>query len=284
MRARTEEQRLADLHCHSTVSDGQLEPWQVVELAARQGLHVVALTDHDTVAGVEPARQRARALGLEVVPALELSTAWGAQEIHLLGYFVDVAAPPLLRELQRQQEARWQRARLMARRLAALGYPISWARVRELGGQGTVGRVHLARALVEAGHVASMGQAFDQFLAEGRPAYVPQARLTVQEGIGLIAAAGGVPVLAHPGLAQVDHLIPAWKAQGLAGLEVVHPAHDSQQEAHYLRLAQEWDLLPTGGSDAHGRERPEDQPGAVRVPLAWVEGLRRVATRPSRRP
>src|SRR5690606_1631916 len=160
------------------------------------------------------------------------------------------------------------------------------ARVRALPGQGTVGRAHLARALVEAGHVASIGQAFRQLLAEGRPAYVPQARPTGPEGIVLIARPGRAPAVPHPRPAQEapPPPTPGWTAQGLAGLKGLHPAHDPQQEAHYPRLAQEWDLLPTGGSDAHGRERPEDQPGAVRVPLAWVEGLRRVATRPSRRP
>lgn len=271
------EELLADLHCHSTASDGRMEPGQVVTAAFQSGLRVIALTDHDTVAGVAAAREAAEPLGLEVVPALELSTTWAGREIHLLGYFVDVSSPELLRHLNRMQRERRRRARLMVSRLAALGYPVEWARVRELAGSGSVGRAHVARALLEKGYVNSVNQAFDQFLAEGRPAYVPHARLAVRDGIRLISAAGGVAVLAHPGLAQADGLIPALKGQGLTGLEVAHPAHDPSQQARYGRLAHHLGLLPSGGSDAHGGEGPHQQPGAVRIPLSWVEALRRRA-------
>lgn len=271
------DQLLADLHCHSTASDGRMEPGQVVEAAAGRGLRVIALADHDTVAGVAAAQAAAEPLGLEVVPALELSTTWAARAIHLLGYFIDVTSPELLRHLNRMQRERRRRARLMVSRLAGLGYPVEWARVRELAGTGSVGRVHMARALLEKGYVNSLNQAFDQFLAEGRPAYVPHARLAVRDGIRLITAAGGVAVMAHPGLAQVDGLIPVLKGQGLAGLEVAHPAHDPSQQTRYARLAHHLGLLPSGGSDAHGGEGPHQQPGAVRIPLAWVEALRQRA-------
>lgn len=268
----------ADLHCHSTASDGRMTPGEVVKAAWQRGLRVIALTDHDTVAGVPVALEAAEPLGLEVIPALELSTALAGREVHLLGYFVDIASPELLRRLRRIQWERRRRARRMVRRLAALGYPVEWARVQELAGGESIGRVHVARALLEKGYINSINQAFDHFLAEGRPAYVPHARLTVQEGIRLITAAGGVAVLAHPGLAQVDHLIPALKDQGLAGLEVAHPAHDPGRHEHYRRLADRLGLLPSGGSDAHGGEGPHQQPGAVRIPLSWVEALRRQAS------
>lgn len=267
----------ADLHCHSTASDGRLAPDEVVKAAWRRGLRAIALTDHDTLAGVPPAQEAAEPLGLEVIPALELSTTLAGREVHLLGYFVDIDSPELLRRLRRIQWERRRRARRMVRRLAALGYPVEWARVQELAGGESIGRAHVARALLEKGYINSINQAFDQFLAEGRPAYVPHARLTVQEGIRLITAAGGVAVLAHPGLAQVDHLIPALKDRGLAGLEVAHPAHDPSQQEHYRRLADRLGLLPSGGSDAHGGEGPHQQPGAVCIPLSWVEALRRRA-------
>ena len=264
----------ADLHCHSTASDGRLAPGEVVRTAFRRGVRVLALADHDTVAGVPAAQETAAPLGLEVIPALELSATLAGREVHLLGYFVDLTSREFLRTLERMQGERRRRARLMVARLAALGCPLDWGRLQELAGGGSIGRAHVARALLEKGFVGSVRQAFDQFLAEGRPAYVPHARLTTEEGIRLIRTAGGVPVLAHPGLVQADHLIPALKDQGLAGLEVVHPAHDVPKQAYYRRLADDLGLLPTGGSDAHGGEEPHEQPGAVRIPLSWVERLR----------
>ncbi|BAS27555.1 PHP domain-containing protein [Limnochorda pilosa] len=265
---------LADLHVHSNASDGRREPAQVVEEARASGLRVVALTDHDTVAGIAAAQEAGRRMGVEVIPGLEVSAAWAGHEVHLLGYFVDVHSPALARHVALFQRQRRRRARLMVSRLAALGYPVEWARVRELAGSGSVGRPHVARALLEKGYVGRLNQAFDQFLAEGRPAYVPHARLSVREGIRLIGAAGGVAVLAHPYLAQVDGLIPLMRGQGLVGLEVAHPSHGPSEQERYLRLARHLGLLPTGGSDAHGSAGPHDQPGRVRIPLSWVEDLR----------
>lgn len=264
----------ADLHCHSTASDGLAAPRRVVEQAAEVGLRVIALTDHDTVDGVAAAQAAGRELGVEVIPAVELSTSWAGQEVHLLGYFVDIRAPGLLRHLSRFQRERRRRARLMVSRLAALGYPVEWSRVRELAGGGSIGRLHVARALLERGYVSHVNQAFDQFLAEGRPAHVPHARLPIRDGLRLIAAAGGVAALAHPHLARIDGLIPLMRGQGLVGLEVVHPSHDASERERYLRLANHLGLLPTGGSDAHGSENPGDRPGGARVPLSWVEALR----------
>ena len=272
-----------DLHTHSDHSDGLLAPSELVREAARRGLRVLGLTDHDTMGGVAEATAEGARLGIEVVPGVELSTAGqdGAPEIHLLGYFVDPTNPDLLAGLAAYAEGRLHRLDRIVERLATLGLRVDPGRVRRLAGPGTVGRPHVARALVELGYVTDLAEAFDRYLGTGRPGFVPRPKVEPERGIALIREAGGVPVLAHP-LASGDvettlaRLVPA----GLAGLEVYYGEYD-EGERHALRAAADrWGLIPTGGSDYHGpRFKQGRELGGPSVPSETVERLRAVATR-----
>ena len=245
----------ADLHMHSTASDGVFAPDELMRRAAGLGFTHVALTDHDSMAGLALARETAQALGMTLIPGVELSC--GAQkEIHVLGYGFDLENEALLgfcRERVRQREAR---TAAMVEKLCALGKPVEMARVRELA-RGVMGRPHVARALLEAGHVTSISDAFDRFLKPGKPAYVPKEDVKVSEAVRLIREAGGAAVLAHPmelkmGDAMLESLIGEWKSQGLAGVEVYHPSAQNNHASFLLHLAQREKLLITGGSEFHG--------------------------------
>jgi predicted metal-dependent phosphoesterase TrpH len=254
-----------DLHTHSTASDGTLTPAELVGAAAAAGLAGLALTDHDTTAGWAEA---AAALppGLTLVPGVELSCV--AQEpdravsLHLLGYLIDPAEPRLRAHRRRLRGAREGRARRMVELLRADGHPVSWERVRALAA-GPVGRPHLARALVDAGRVASLEEAFGpEWIGTGGRYWAPRPELDVVEAIGLVRAAGGVAVFAHPyarrrGVTVRPATIARMAAAGLAGLEVDHPDHEPGERAELRALADELDLVPTGASDFHGAARPQ---------------------------
>lgn len=262
----------ADLHMHSTASDGVYAPGELMELAAGQGLTHVALTDHDSMAGIPAAREAALRLGLHLIPGVELSC--GAQkEIHILGYGCDPEDAALRAFCARRLLQREARAEAMVERLCALGKPIEMRRVRELA-HGAIARPHVARALLEAGHVASVSEAFDRYLKPGKPAYVPKEDVKVEKAVRVIAQAGGVAVLAHPmelkmGETQLMSLVDEWKAQGLAGVEVYHPSAQNNHAAFLAHMARREGLLVTGGSDFHGE--------AVRK-TALGEGLNRWET------
>lgn len=245
----------ADLHMHSTASDGVLAPDELMKRAASLGFTHVALTDHDCMAGIPLAQETAQALGMTLIPGVELSC--GAQkEIHVLGYGFDLENEALLafcRERVRQREAR---TAAMVERLCALGKPVEMARVKELA-RGVMGRPHVARVMLEMGYVNSVSDAFDRFLKPGKPAYVPKEDVKVSEAVRLIREAGGIAVLAHPmelkmGDAMLESLIGEWKGKGLAGLEVYHPSAQNNHTAFLKHLAQREKLLVTGGSDFHG--------------------------------
>ena len=245
----------ADLHMHSTASDGVFAPDELMRRAAGMGFTHVALTDHDSMAGLALARETAQALGMTLIDGVELSC--GAQkEIHVLGYGFDPqneALGAFCRERVCQREARTQ---AMVKRLCELGKPIEMSRVREMA-RGVMGRPHVARALVEAGHVLSVSEAFDRYLKPGKPAYVPKEDVKVSEAVRLIRDAGGVAVLAHPmelkmGDAMLESLIGEWKSQGLEGVEVYHPSAQNNHASFLKHLAQKENMLVTGGSDFHG--------------------------------
>jgi 3',5'-nucleoside bisphosphate phosphatase len=260
-----------DLHTHSTASDGTQPPAAVARAAAAAGLDVIALTDHDTTAGLAEATAAAPA-GLTVLPGIELSCRWPGPDadgfdngrgvsLHLLGYLIDPADPELVRTCERLRSSRVDRGRLMAEAMAAAGLPVRWERVRELAGGGSVGRPHLARVLVEEGVVGSVDEAFRDYLHNGSPYYVSKIELDAVEAVRLVRRAGGVPVFAHPlarrrGRVVGDDAIRALAAAGLAGLEVDHPDHEPPDRAHLRRLAAALDLLVTGSSDYHGRNKP----------------------------
>jgi 3',5'-nucleoside bisphosphate phosphatase len=256
---------LIDLHTHSTASDGTDTPAELVATARAAGLDVVALTDHDTTVGWAPA---AAALpdGLTLVPGLELSCRWNppdgsrSTELHLLGYLVDPAHPELAATLDRLRTSRLDRARRMTERMAAAGVPVRWERVAQLAADASAGRPHIARALVEAGVVRSVDEAFATLLSSRSPYHEPKEDLDALAGVALVTAAGGVPVFAHPlarmrGRVVGDEAILAMAGAGLAGLEVDHPDHTEADRAHLRDLAAELGLLITGSSDYHGTNK-----------------------------
>jgi predicted metal-dependent phosphoesterase TrpH len=237
-----------------------------VRAAAAAGLDVIALTDHDTTAGLAEAAAAAPA-DLTVLPGIELSCRWPLPDpyerpisLHLLGYLIDPADPELVQTCERLRSSRVDRGRMIAERMAADGLPVRWERVRELAGGGSVGRPHLARVLVEEGVVASVDEAFRDYLYNGSPYYVSKIELDAVEAIELVRRAGGVPVFAHPlarrrGRVVGDDAIRAMAAAGLAGLEVDHPDHEPADRQHLRGLAAELELLVTGSSDYHGRNK-----------------------------
>lgn len=245
----------ADLHLHTTASDGVLTPEELVAKAAGEGFTHIAITDHDCMDGILPAREAAKDLGIQVIAGVELSC--GAQkEIHVLGYGIDpknAALAAFCRERVAQREARCE---AMVRRLCELGKPVEMDRVRKLA-RGVMGRPHVARALLEAGHVSSVSDAFDRFLKLGKPAYVPKEDVKVSEAVRLIHDAGGAAILAHPmelkmGEGMLQSLIGEWHAQGLDGIEVYHPSAANNHASFLHAFARREGLLITGGSDFHG--------------------------------
>ncbi|MHB9146202.1 MAG: PHP domain-containing protein [Symbiobacteriia bacterium] len=265
----------ADLHAHTTASDGTLTPAELVAAALDAGLRAVGICDHDTSEGVAPAQAAARGTSLEVVPGVEINTNGLGREVHVLGYFYRSEDSALTALLARMRNERQNRARRMVEKLAQGGYHLSLQRVQELAGEGAIGRPHVARALVEAGIAGSERDAFTRFLTPGCPGYVERYKLAPAEAVRTVLAAGGVPVLAHPGLVGRDELIGELAAVGVVGLEVYHPDHDTAAEERYLGLAQRYHLLVTGGSDFHGPGHGHDSSlGQASVPYAAVGALR----------
>jgi len=254
-----------DLHAHSNASDGTDTPAELMSAAAAAGLDVVAITDHDTTAGWDEAFT-ARPTGLTIVPGVEFSCVHTAEDgrrisLHLLAYLIDPSDKQVQGEWERLRASRRTRAHAMVENLVAAGYPISWTRIDELAGGGSIGRPHLARALVEAGVVPDVDTAFRDVLSSRQRYYVRKADTDVFDALALVRAAGGVPVFAHPiarrrGPVVSDETIAAMAEAGLVGLEVDHPDHGPDDRAHAAGLARELDLIATGSSDYHGTNKP----------------------------
>ena len=243
-----------DLHLHTTASDGLLKPSAVVQLARKHRLNAIAITDHDTTDGIAEA-QHVAAGSPVVIPGIELSAAEGNLDVHMLGYYVQPADAVFQTKLAQFQMDRLSRGFEMVEKLVALGKPIAWERVVAIADGGAVGRPHVARAMVEAGYVSSVAEAFQVYLYTGGPAYISRLRLSPEDAIRLIHQAGGVAVLAHPALVQdyetlTERLIPA----GLDGVEVVHPRNTEGVRANLRGLAVRYNLIMTGGSDFHRRD------------------------------
>jgi predicted metal-dependent phosphoesterase TrpH len=252
---------MLDLHTHSTASDGSLSPAELVRLAERTGLAGLALTDHDTVAGLPEALAAAQGSELELVPGVELSAASAEGALHIVGLFVDHRDPGLAGGLAWARRMRDERNPEIARRLAALGKPVDLERVAELAGGDVIGRPHFAAAMVERGYVSSADEAFARYLSSAGAAYVPKRKLEPAECIRLIRGAGGVPVLAHPdqtglGKGALEQLVERLTAAGLAGIEAYCPSYDSSRTRAYRDLALKYDLVVSGGSDFHGAAKP----------------------------
>ncbi len=240
-----------DLHTHTTASDGLLTPPALVQAARQAGVEVLAITDHDTVDGIPEALEEARAVGIRLIPGVELSVEEAEGELHLLGYFVDFEADWFRSFLAELRASRVDRIREMVRRLNDLGARLPLEAVQREA-RGTVGRAHVARALVAAGYVRTPAEAFERYIGRGRPAWVPRNTLSSEEAIAAIRRAGGIPVLAHPGRSVSFARVAALKASGLEGIEVYYPDHTPHETAQLLALARELSLLVTGGSDYHG--------------------------------
>ena len=263
-----------DLHTHSLRSDGALSPADLVKRAAARGVTIQALSDHDTLAGIGEAEATGRDLGVRIIPATELNTEseWG--DAHVLGYFIDPADAALEDRLRWLRSNRGRRIELMVEKLNALDYAVDLARVLEIAQGGALGRPHLAQALFEKGYVKSYDEAFDTLIAKDSPAYVARVGLTPLEAVTLVRTHGGVPSLAHPGtVIGLDELLPRLVAAGLAGIEAYYGEHSPRMTARCLDRARELDLVPTGGSDFHGRGEHGLDIGGVFVPPETIERL-----------
>lgn len=244
---------LIDLHSHSLASDGEYAAGEVAERAAAAGLRVWGLCDHDTVAGLTAAQQAADRVGIRFVPGIELSAFLDRREIHLLGHFVDPEHPGLKRFEDFLADRRRERMGQIVQRLATLGVRLRAEDIEKHSGGKTIGRPHVARAIVETGAVSSVKEAFDRFLGEGRPAYVQRYRLEADEAVRLVRAAGGTTTVAHPGVNGLERGdLERLRAAGVEGIEVLHADHNPSVREKYRRLAEALDLVPTAGSDFHG--------------------------------
>jgi hypothetical protein len=274
-----------DLHIHTTASDGGLSPHDLVARAAALGIEVLAITDHDTTTGVAAALAEARRHNIIVVPGVEISALSGREEIHLLGYFVDVQNEDLQALLGLTRAARRERAEKMLARLAQLGLPLDWQRVVDLAGEeGSIGRPHVATGLLEAGLIGTWEEAFERWIGRDCPAYVERYKLTPEDAIALVRRSGGLPVLAHPYLynrkgerkkdLDLKHWLPRLCEAGLAGIEVYYPNYPRRVSLSLLEMALRHGLMISGGSDFHGGALANGL-GSVAVPWAAWEGLER---------
>ena len=266
--------KYADLHLHTSFSDGAYSPEGLVNSAVKAGLAAIAVTDHDTVSGVALAIDAAKDRGVEVIPGIELSAEEGSQEVHILGYFIDYNNNGLLKRLGVLKQNRIERIYKIAEKLNGLGAPLEPEAVFKLAGGGTVGRLHIARALVSKGFVKNNPEAFQRYIGDRSPAYVLGFRFSAKDAIALIREVGGIPVLAHPYSMHKDELIPVFVDYGLMGLEVYYPEHSQSMINFYSKMAEKLGLLVAGGSDCHGDAKEEVKIGMIRLPYEFVEKLK----------
>ncbi|MGD8343598.1 MAG: PHP domain-containing protein [Desulfobacterales bacterium] len=262
-----------DLHIHSSASDGSLSPAEILEHALKLNLAAIAITDHDSIDGSKEALRSGIPLSLHFLTGVEISAAYppffpGSGSFHMLGYGIRLDDPILNQTLKKLQEVRKNRNPKIVRRLNELGFPISLEDVRQVGGKGQIGRPHIALTLKKKGYVASIGEAFDKLLGAQKPAYVGKERLGCKETIEMIRGAGGIAALAHPGLldiedeSQLESLIQNLMHIGMGAIEVYYPQHTAERTEQFVRLAKQYGLLMTGGTDFHGALTPEIQMGS----------------------
>src|SRR5438552_9776116 len=264
----------ADLHLHTHFSDGTYSPEELVSHGQRHGFAALAVTDHDTIEGCARAALACDQAGIEFITGTELTAEQDGNELHILGYFIDIQNPAFLAEMARFQTVRRNRIREMVARLNQVRVPLTAEAVFALANCRSPGRPHVARALVQAGLCSSLDEAFERFLKKNRPAWVPKFKMYAAEAIELIHDAGGVAVMAHPGLNHADETIPGMVEAGLDGLECFHTKHSTATAAHYLELAVRFHLLVTGGSDCHGLNKGKPLIGTVKIPYQHVEKLK----------
>ena len=265
---------IADLHLHTNFSDGTYTPEELAAEAHRHGLNAIALTDHDTMEGCARMATACGERGLEFIPATELTAEQDGIELHLLGYFLDSSHPRLQEQLSKFQSVRQQRIHDITARLNRLGIPLKSDTVFRLANCRAPGRPHVARALVQEGFCGSLDEAFERFLKKGKPAWAPKFKMSAAQATELIHEAGGVAVLAHPGLSRADETIPALIRAGIDGLECFHTKHSTSVTEHYLELCEQHNLAVTGGSDCHGMSKGKPLVGTLKVPYEYVRWLR----------
>ena len=277
-----------DFHLHTTHSDGSCTPAEVIALAAKAGVTALAITDHDITTGLPEATAAGKDRGIEIIPGIEISSLLGGSELHMLGYFLDYQDARLNERLMRLRESRHRRNPKIIERLQAAGIDITYDEVRALAGTDSVGRPHIARVLMEKGVVSSAKEAFDQWLADGRPAYVARELPTPAEAIHWIKEAKGLAVLAHPTWVKITEgtltdLVRTLKADGLDGVEVHYSTHSPRQTRDYLALATQQGLLVTGGSDFHGLTKPDIEvgigKGSLHVPNSLLDKMKTAVAR-----
>lgn len=266
--------KYADLHIHTDFSDSTFTPEEVAACANERGLGAIAICDHDSVDGIAPCDRAAKPLGIEVVPGIELTVEKEDAEIHILGYFIRPETVWFCERLAEIRRSRVERTRKMIGKLNELGIDVKAEDVFALAGRGTVGRLHLARAMLNTGKVNGFREAFNKYIGFAKPCYVPNEHFSPREAIEAISKAGGVPVLAHPGIMDKDEYIPELIGYGLKGIEVYHTDHKGATVRHYEEVAEEYGLLLTGGSDCHGMGKGRVLLGTVRVPYELVEKLK----------
>jgi len=276
--------KYADLHVHTDFSDGTFSPEKVVEVAAEKKLSCIAICDHDCVDAIEPAMKRAGETGIEIVPGVELTVMKDGKEIHVLGYFVSWKEKWFRETLDRIQKGRVERLQKMLAKLKKFGINLEKSRVIEIaGGKGSVGRLHLARALLEAKAVPSIQAAFNKYIGDFGPCYVKDVGFGPVEALDVISRAKGVSVLAHPQTIGDDSLVQEFIKLGVQGIEVYHTDQSSRQSEKYEKMARDYGLIATGGSDCHGMGKGRVLLGTVKVPYGVVERLRQEAGRISKK-
>lgn len=260
----------ADLHIHSSFSDGELLPEEIVKKASSIGLSAISITDHDTINGLEQAIKAGQEYGIEVIPGIELSVLVDDMDVHILGYYIDYKNEIFVNRIKEFELKRVERAKRIISKLNKLGIPIKYESVLEIANESVVGRPHIANALLKGGFISSIREAFDNYIGYHCPAYVHKVQLSPQSAFSLIKEAGGIPVLAHPGTMHKDDLICSFIDKGLEGLEVVHPGHTIEKQNYYYSIANKYGLIVTGGTDYHGSYRGDAEIGEYTVPLELV--------------
>ena len=267
----------ADLHVHTYFSDSTFSPAEAVELARDNTLAAIAICDHDTVDGIAPSIEAGDRCGVEIIPGIEMTVEKTDAEIHMLGFFIDWKNEEFRKKLKMIQEFRVERVKRMVEKINDLGVGLDPDEVFKLSGKGSIGRMHLAQALMRTGKVKSFREVFEKYIGFMKPCYVSNIKFTPQQAIGLIKNAGGVAVLAHPGILNRDDLLPELVESGLRGIEVYHSDHRPSVIRRYEELARKHKLLMTGGSDCHGLNKSKVLLGSVRIPYDLVELLREEA-------
>lgn len=265
-----------DLHVHTTASDGLLSPTEVLKEAVRKGLSFIAITDHDTTAGIVEAIEAAESQSIMLVPGIEMNTEYKSCEVHILGYFIDISQEWFQKILKDIRDSREKRAKNILEKLKLYyNIDIPWEIVKAIAGPVSIGRPHIARAMLNMGFINDVSEAFDKYLSPQSPAYEPRYKLLPEDAINYIKKLGGIAVLAHPGLLTDKSAIFYTIIHGIEGLEVYHTKHDLKDEAYLKAIADHYDLIPTGGSDFHGdKERGNVEIGSVRVADDVLEMLR----------